>query len=273
MIFPLDSNTGHLPQQGGRRLCTSFINNPQETLKLVSIVTVVLNAASTISTLIASVKNRPNNIEFVIIDGGSTDGTLDIIRNNDEIIDYWISEPDEGIYDAMNKSLELVSGKWVIFLGSDDQLLADLSKITIQFKFGTSYYGNVRMKKSGSSYDGQFSRYRLILQNICQQAIFYDVHLLKMRRFNLKYKIASDYDMNLYLFGQGAHLTYLNEEIAIFNDEGLSSTKTDLLFKSDFRKLIFSYYPRMYIIIYFFGKAHYIYKRSVYYFRKYFFSI
>ena len=90
-------------------------------LPLVSIITVVLNGEKYLQQTIDSVINQTyNNIEFVIIDGGSTDGTLEIIKTNEKNISKWISEPDEGLYDAMNKGIRLTKGEIVGMVNSDD---------------------------------------------------------------------------------------------------------------------------------------------------------
>ena len=88
---------------------------------LISVITVSYNAVSTIEDTILSVINQTYpNIEYIIIDGGSADGTVDIIEKYVDRISYWVSEPDKGIYDAMNKGLKVANGDWAIFMGSDD---------------------------------------------------------------------------------------------------------------------------------------------------------
>jgi glycosyltransferase involved in cell wall biosynthesis len=90
---------------------------------LVSIITVVFNGATTLGDTIRSVLQQTyDNIEYIIIDGGSSDGTLDIIRECDGKLDYWLSERDAGIYDAMNKGVALASGEYVGMLNADDFL-------------------------------------------------------------------------------------------------------------------------------------------------------
>ena len=84
----------------------------------ISIVTVVYNGASTLEQTILSVLGQTYpHIEYIIIDGGSKDGTVDIIKKYQDRIAYWVSEPDEGIYDAMNKGIRHASGDWIYFLG------------------------------------------------------------------------------------------------------------------------------------------------------------
>jgi len=93
-------------------------------LPLITVITAVFNAAPTIEKCIRSVITQSyDNLEYLIIDGGSTDGTLEIIRQYEEAIDYWVSEPDEGIYDAWNKGVRLATGDWLAFLGADDSYL------------------------------------------------------------------------------------------------------------------------------------------------------
>ena len=90
----------------------------------ISIITVSYNAAATIEQTISSVVNqRYKDIEYIIIDGGSTDGTVDIIKKYEDRIVYWVSEPDEGIYDAMNKGCNMSTGDYIQFLGAGDMLV------------------------------------------------------------------------------------------------------------------------------------------------------
>jgi glycosyltransferase involved in cell wall biosynthesis len=103
---------------------------------LLTVVTAVFNGAPTIEHTILSVGEQTyNNIEHIIIDGGSADGTQDILRKYDHIIDYWVSEKDAGIYDAMNKGIALASGEVVGFLNADDFYASEdvLSKVAAVF--------------------------------------------------------------------------------------------------------------------------------------------
>lgn len=87
----------------------------------ISIITVCYNAITCIEKTILSVINQTyDNIEYIIIDGGSTDGTIDIIKKYENYISYWISEPDKGIYDAMNKGIKLSTGNWINLMNAGD---------------------------------------------------------------------------------------------------------------------------------------------------------
>lgn len=112
-------------------------NNP-----LISVVTVSYNAVLTIEQTILSVINQTYpHIEYIIIDGGSTDGTVDIIKKYANRIAYWVSEPDKGIYDAMNKGIRTAKGEWINFMNAGDLFY---SKDTLEKVFSKSINDNIR---------------------------------------------------------------------------------------------------------------------------------
>jgi glycosyltransferase involved in cell wall biosynthesis len=89
-----------------------------------TIITAVFNGGNLLEATIRSVVDQSaDGIEFIVIDGGSTDGTLDLLRRYGDMLDLWVSEPDEGIYDAFNKGVTLAKGEWILFLGAGDQLV------------------------------------------------------------------------------------------------------------------------------------------------------
>ena len=91
-----------------------------------SIITVTYNAERWLERTILSVLSQSYpNIEYIIIDGGSTDGTVDIIKKYEERIAYWVSEPDKGIYDAMNKGIQKATGEWINFMNAGDVYAAN----------------------------------------------------------------------------------------------------------------------------------------------------
>lgn len=110
-------------QEGGtRRHGKSKQSEPGK--PLISVVTATYNAARFLPDTIRSIRAQSYpNIEWIVIDGGSTDATLDLLKANDDIIDYWLSEPDRGIYSAWNKGLGQAKGEWICFLGADDFFL------------------------------------------------------------------------------------------------------------------------------------------------------
>lgn len=97
-----------------------------------SVVLAVFNAEDEINDVLDNVTSQQNaDVEVVVIDGASTDGTVGIIKTRSADIAYWCSEPDSGIYDAWNKSLSRVTGEWVLFLGADDRFASTLSAQTL----------------------------------------------------------------------------------------------------------------------------------------------
>jgi len=118
-------NADNLQVEGGLRF-RNIYKNSLSGKPLLSVITVVFNGATTLKDTIESViKQSYENIEYIVVDGGSTDATIDILRNYDNAIDYWISEKDKGIYDAMNKGVSLSSGEYVGMLNSDDMFSDD----------------------------------------------------------------------------------------------------------------------------------------------------
>ena len=94
----------------------------------VSVITISYNAVSVIEDTIQSVLNQSyKDIEYIIIDGGSTDGTVDIIKKYQDKINYWVSEPDNGIYDAMNKGIDKATGEWINFMNAGDYFHSNLT--------------------------------------------------------------------------------------------------------------------------------------------------
>jgi glycosyltransferase involved in cell wall biosynthesis len=164
-----------------------------------------------------------SDLELVVIDGGSTDGTLEVLNEYAGKITKLVSEQDSGIYDAMNKAREIAQGDWLIFLGCDDTLLGSLDTIAMRLTDkSTVYYGNVVIRSGGRAYGGRFSKYRLMQANICHQAIFYPKTIYKTNSYSLKYRLLADYEYNLRLMGNGVKFEYMNIDVAIFNAAGAS---------------------------------------------------
>lgn len=90
---------------------------------IISLITITYNSAKTLRHTIDSIRNQTyREMEYIIVDGGSTDGTLDVIEENNDLVTKWVSEPDGGIYDAINKGIAMASGEYVGLLHADDML-------------------------------------------------------------------------------------------------------------------------------------------------------
>lgn len=213
---------------------------------LVSIIIVVRNGRNDIEKALASVfAQRKYICELIVIDGISTDGTLDIIKKHSRDIDYWISEADSGIYDAMNKAVKFATGKYIYFLGCDDKLVVDLNVlVTILNDPNTIYYGNVRIPTRTKPWDGPYNAWKLTRRTICQQAIFYPIKIFKTRSFCTDYKLAADYAFNLRCFGdKRLRFQYIPYVIADYSNTGVSALALDEAFERDKTGFIRMYMP------------------------------
>lgn len=199
---------------------------PITELPLITVITVVYNGDKYLEETILSVINQTYpNVEYIIIDGGSTDGTLDIIKKYEDYIDYWVSEKDKGIYDAMNKGIDVAMGDYCLFLGADDslsdgileQIFTNLSKKYLLI-YGNIKYNNGRLVRS------KFSFKTYLHNTIHHQAAFYNKKLFNVFRYDLKYKIAADYEMNLLFYLNKSRLEslYIDKVFALCSDNGLS---------------------------------------------------
>ena len=182
---------------------------------------------------------RYSSIEIIVMDGKSTDGTIEILESNNERIAYWETEGDEGIYDAMNKALSYASGDWVYFLGSDDELLPDFSNLVLELEDSKGiYYANVFA--DGARRLGELTRYQFAKYGPYHQAIIYPKSVFRKYRYNTKYSISADFALTLALCGDKEfHFNYKNLLIAKFNHEGFSAQQIDTAFQKDKEGLIF----------------------------------
>jgi glycosyltransferase involved in cell wall biosynthesis len=207
---------------------------------VVSIIVVTYNAAGVLPNCLNSILAQTyKDYEIVLIDGGSQDGTIDIINTYNEKIGYWVSEKDEGIYDAMNKGIRASRGEWILFLGADDVLYSEnvLQEVfkNKSFENISFLYGEIKLKSSGKIYGGSRTYSQLVENNISHQAIFYRKDLLEQfGYFNTRYKVLADYDMNLRIFRDDTiGKTFVSVIITLFNDKGTSNMVIDKHFFYD----------------------------------------
>ncbi len=196
----------------------------------VTVITVTYNAAVYIEQTIKSVaeQNYPN-LEYIIIDGGSNDGTVDIIKKYQQFVTYWISEPDKGIYDAMNKGIDQATGKWINFMNAGDSFFekGTVKKVIESTNIDVALIG-------GDAYliDGDYKRYdhREGLSAIfngmpcSHQTLFTSTAIMKNYQFDLNFRISADYDFVLKCHIHGYKFKFLDFPIANYLLGGISDT-------------------------------------------------
>lgn len=217
-------------------------------LPKVTVVTVTYNAKQYLEQTIKNIIEQDySNIEYIIIDGASTDGTIDIIKKYEKHLSYWISEPDSGIYDAMNKGIDVATGEWINFMNAGDSfceqntisnVINSMDKNT-DIIAGDIYYleNNVKTYKKSLSLEQKFKHMFCF-----HQTMFTKIELLKKYRFNTNFKIAGDYDFTLKCAMNNYKFQFVNFAIANFLSGGVSETNKiyakieDLFIKSHYIK-------------------------------------
>ncbi len=218
------------------------IDEPMEQ-KLFSIITPTYNDARGLEKTIRSViVQAPNIYEYIVVDGCSTDDTFSVVEEFSNKLKL-VSEKDEGVYDAMNKGIDLSAGKYLYFLGAGDTLKPGiLEKIAGLMPCDTLsfVYGNVYMVNRGIIYDGEFDKAKLRKYNICHQAIFYERSIFDVvGPFELDYKVLADYALNVKCFwNDSVQKKYLAYVIANFEGGGISSRRRDVNFVGEFSDFI-----------------------------------
>lgn len=212
---------------------------------LISVIIVTYNADQYLQNAIDSVVNQTyKNIELIIIDGLSTDQTLNIIKKNETNITFWKTEKDSGIYDAMNKAVKYCKGDFYLFLGADDILYNTLHEVVLSItNLNHLYYGDVYFEKNKTIYDGYFNAAKIVVKNICHQAILYPRVVFEKYQYQLKYKIRADHYLNLQCFvDKNIPFKYVNKTIAQFSAGGTSSSAIDDDFNLDRMPFIKQYF-------------------------------
>lgn len=200
---------------------------------LVSIITVSLNAEKSIESTVNSVVSQSYDyIEYIVIDGGSTDGTLSILYRHDCDINYWVSQEDKGIYDAMNKGVASCHGDWILFLGADDVLAGEdvvstaVGELNVYRNFHGEYptllYGNV-LYDNGVFFKSRVSVLLLLHNTVHHQAAIYRADLFKEFTYDTSHRAISDYELNLLIYNKKLPTLYLDKVVCRCSHGGASS--------------------------------------------------
>lgn len=195
----------------------------------ISIITIVFNNDRTLEGTIESVLNQTYpNIEYIIVDGGSTDNTLSIIKKYEQSI-KWISEPDRGISDAFNKGILMSSGDLIGIINADDWYEKDAIEIIVENLEDEIdvYCGNIRLIDKSS----EISKYKKskiswlsLGMHVMHPSVFVKRSVYnKVGLFNIDYKIAMDYDMLLRIRRHSFRFKYIDRTIANMRLNGASS--------------------------------------------------
>ena len=201
---------------------------------LVTIITATFNAAAHLPKTIQSIRELTyKNIEWIIIDGGSTDHTVELIIKNEDVVDYWVSEPDVGIYDAWNKGVEKANGEWITFLGAGDTYKPDSISVYIEAIQASVAMPNLVssrvqlvndsgevLREWGDCFDwGKFKKY----MNIAHVGALHKRKLFEeFGYFDTQYKSSADYDF-LMRCGLTIRPLYVDKVTATMLNGGVSN--------------------------------------------------
>ncbi len=202
---------------------------PKSKLK-VSVITVVYNGEKYLEETIKSVINQTyNNIEYIIIDGGSTDGTVEIIKKYEDNIGYWLSERDNGIYDAMNKGLSVAKGDIIGIINADDYYTLDALEVSVKaIEENAIDYSIGRVKKIPSNlvvsptYPLKEKIYQGMMYPHIGAFIKKEVYA-NIGFFDTSYKVSADFDMAMRIHVAGYKAMFVNHIIGSILEGGISA--------------------------------------------------
>ncbi len=204
-----------------------------------SIITINLNNAEGLESTICSVINQTySDLEYIVIDGGSTDGSVDVIKKYADKLSYWVSEPDTGIYNAMNKGIRKAGGEYCQFLNSGDWLVApDVTERMVRDMPDCAIcYGNmIKFVDGENKVDKGFEGKPITLLDLYRDTIRHPTSYIRRDLFD-KYgyydeslKIVSDWKFYLIAVGlNDESVAYRDVNVAIFDMGGVSSLDSDL---------------------------------------------
>ena len=189
----------------------------------ISVITVVYNDAKHLEQTIQSVieKKTKFQLNYLIIDGGSTDGTVEIIKKYEKQISYWVSERDSGIYDAMNKGwVAAADGTFILFLGAGDRLVSLPDNMSC-YGCNDVLYGNVLMGKK-KVFTPRVGYYLKLYNSLHHQGLLVNKSCHPTAPFNTRYRLYADFDFNQRLKISGANFVYSPNFIGYARPGGVS---------------------------------------------------
>ena len=190
---------------------------------IVTIITVCRNHAQELERTIRSVESQTwQEKEYLIIDGASTDDTPHVIKAHEASITRWVSEPDQGIYDAMNKGVKMAQGEWVIFMNAGDTFASDN---TLQRVFGSPQdadviYGDVIKGELVKKAEAPRNAHRMFY---CHQSAFVRTSCLKEFPFDIRHRMSADFKQVKQLYLSGKTFRQLDFPVANFDTQGVSN--------------------------------------------------
>lgn len=202
---------------------------------LISIITISYNAANTIERTILSIINQTySNIEYIIEDGKSKDGTLDIVNKYKHQISAIYSEKDKGIFDAMNKALHRSTGEWIIFMNAGDtfhnnEVISNIFETQIPKEISVIYGDVYFITSKGLQYikcNPFYNKKGIRPMGICHQSIFTQRDAALKFCFDLKFKYTADYNMMMQIHKAGFEFKYIPIAISNYDLTGISSTNS-----------------------------------------------
>jgi len=208
-------------------------SNSSQNRPVITIISASFNCVDTIEKSILSILPHLSvNIEFVIIDGGSTDGSVEIIKKYEKYLSFWISEKDNGIYDAWNKGIVASKGKFISFIGLDDYLCSNYSNLYLAAVFSNSHcdFFSSRMiinnsRKEIYGYPFCWDQFKWNM-NVVHPGSLHSRSLFdKYGLYNMKFKIAGDYEF-LLRCGYNLNSYFIDSPTILFSLDGISNTKS-----------------------------------------------
>ena len=190
----------------------------------VTIITVCRNHAKELEKTIQSVENQTwQKKEYIVIDGASTDETLEVIQQHGDSITQWISEPDQGIYDAMNKGIRLAQGQWVIFMNAGDTFASTdtLQRVFQESQEADVIYGDVIKWEHVKKAEPPHNAHRMFF---CHQSAFVKTICLREFPFDTCHRMSADFKQIKQLYLSGKSFRQLDFPVTVFDTQGVSNT-------------------------------------------------